>query len=636
MLKIKNKKIMKIVLRTIAVILALAVFISGATVLYYVIQPIGNYNLEVVKTKYQSYTNSYKISLTDTTKEAIENAYSEAVSLTAEETAGFDSILIDLNGLNTSISEPLVFNEKCKSGLPIVFSSQNGKAVISGGLEISGNWKDEGNGVFSRKIDGAENFRQFYVNKKQAVRSRFPEKSDDYQSEVLTGKWLDDTKELALPKTFKKYISDENLSDVEIHIVEAWTHSIAKVKSYRTDSENIIFSLTADSEKKFFSKRSSKIAEPKVWIENTLSTLDSPNEWFYDKASETLYYYPENPEEINNLMFTIPQAEQLVKISDSENIRFNNISFAYSNWNEPSYTGFLDGQATSYMKIADGVTTWQTPIAAVKVSDSDGIEFMNCSIENIGSAAIKFDEYCDNILLYYNDIKNIAAGAIVAGSFSDSTEKKLHVPENITITDNVIDGIGKSYLGGVGIMVGYAQNLIVDHNEVNDGSYTGISVGWGWGAVTDMQNYQIRNNKVTNIIENHLYDGAGLYVLGTFQTTEKNRISGNYLEGGHGYAGLYFDEKSNYFVAENNAIDAGNMGFLLMHDLNYGLEDITVQNNFVTTHKKFINSYKLDKTVKWSSHGKRKLVVKNNYTSLNSKWQENREMIIENAGRRSK
>ena len=636
MLKIKNKKIMKIVLRTIAVILALAVFISGATVLYYVIQPIGNYNLEVVKTKYQSYTNSYKISLTDTTKEAIENAYSEAVSLTAEETAGFDSILIDLNGLNTSISEPLVFNEKCKSGLPIVFSSQNGKAVISGGLEISGNWKDEGNGVFSRKIDGAENFRQLYVNKKQAVRSRFPEKSDDYQSEVLTGKWLDDSKELALPKDFEKYISKDNLSDVEIHIVEAWTHSIAKVKSYRTDSENIIFSLTADSEKKFFSKHSSKIAEPKVWIENTLSTLDSPNEWFYDKASETLYYYPENPEEINNLMFTIPQAEQLVKISDSENIRFNNISFAYSNWNEPSYTGFLDGQATSYMKIADGVTTWQTPIAAVEVSDSDGIEFMNCSIENIGSAAIKFDEYCDNILLYYNDIKNIAAGAIVAGSFSDSTEKKLHVPENITITDNVIDGIGKSYLGGVGIMVGYAQNLIVDHNEVNDGSYTGISVGWGWGAVTDMQNYQIRNNKVTNIIENHLYDGAGLYVLGTFQTTEKNRISGNYLEGGHGYAGLYFDEKSNYFVAENNAIDAGNMGFLLMHDLNYGLEDITVQNNFVTTHKKFINSYKLDKTVKWSSHGKRKLVVKNNYTSLNSKWQENREMIIENAGRRSK
>lgn len=313
-----------------------------------------------------------------------------------------------------------------------------------------------------------------------------------------------------------------------------------------------------------------------------------------------------------------------------------NISFAYTNWNEPSYTGFLDGQATSYMKITDDVTTWQTPMAGIEISNSDGIEFMNCSIENIGSAAIKFDEYCDNILLYYNDITNIAAGAIVAGSFSDSGEKKLYVPENITITDNVIDGIGKSYLGGVGIMVGYAQNLIVDHNEVNDGSYTGISVGWGWGAVTDMQNYQIRNNKVTNIIENHLYDGAGLYVLGTFQTTEKNRISGNYLEGGHGYAGLYFDEKSNYFLAENNVIGEGNMGFLLMHDLNYGLEDIMVQNNFVDTRKKFINSYKLDKSVKWSSHSKRKLVVKNNYTSLNSKWQENREMIIENAGRRSK
>ena len=636
MLKIKNKKIIKIVLRTIAIILALAILISAATVLFYVFQPIGNYNLEVTKTKYQDYTNSYKISLTDTTKEAIENAYNEAVNLTAEETAGFDSILIDFNGSGTSISEPLVFNEKCKSELPIIFSSQNGKAVISGGLEISGNWKDEGNGIFSRKIDNAENFRQLYVNKKQAVRSRFPEKSDDYQSEVLTGKWLDDSKELALPKDFEKYISKDNLSDIEIHIVEAWTHSIAKVKSYRTDSENIIFALTPDSEEKFFSKRSSKIAEPKIWIEKSLSTLDSQGEWYYDNSSKMLYYYPENPEEINNLMFTIPQAEQLVKINNCENIRFNNINFAYTNWNEPSYTGFLDGQATSYMKITDDVTTWQTPIAGIEISNSDGIEFMNCSIENIGSAAIKFDEYCDNMLLYYNDIKNIAAGAIVAGSFSDSGEKKLYVPKNITITDNVIDGIGKSYLGGVGIMVGYAQNLIVDHNEVNDGSYTGISVGWGWGAVTDMQNYQIRNNKVTNIIENHLYDGAGLYVLGTFQTTEKNRISGNYLEGGHGYAGLYFDEKSNYFLAENNVIGKGNMGFLLMHDLNYGLEDITVQNNFVDTRKKFINSYKLDKSVKWSSHSKRKLVVKNNYTILNSKWQENREMIIENAGRRSK
>ena len=93
---------------------------------------------------------------------------------------------------------------------------------------------------------------------------------------------------------------------------------------------------------------------------------------------------------------------------------------------------------------------------------------------------------------------------------------------------------------------------------------------------------------------------------------------------------------NKYSVAENNVIGGGNMGFLLMHDLNYGLEDITVQNNFVDTSKKFINSYKLDKNVRWSSHSKRNLVVRNNYTSLNSKWKENREMIIENAGRHSK
>lgn len=133
MLKIKNKKIIKIVLRTISVILALAILISGVTVLFYVFQPINNYNLKVTQTKYQDYANSYKISLTEATKEAIENAYNEAVSLTVEETAGFDSILIELNGSGTSISEPLVFNEKSKSKLPIKFLVHKmAKRFISG------------------------------------------------------------------------------------------------------------------------------------------------------------------------------------------------------------------------------------------------------------------------------------------------------------------------------------------------------------------------------------------------------------------------------------------------------------------------------------------------------------------------
>ena len=52
-------------------------------------------------------------------------------------------------------------------------------------------------------------------------------------------------------------------------------------------------------------------------------------------------------------------------------------------------------------------------------------------------------------------------------------------------------------MGGIGIMVGYAKNLSIDHNEITDGRYTGISVGWGWGAESEMCNYKIRNNKVT-------------------------------------------------------------------------------------------------------------------------------------------
>lgn len=285
----------------------------------------------------------------------------------------------------------------------------------------------------------------------------------------------------------------------------------------------------------------------------------------------------------------------------------------------------------------NGEKSWYRPSAAVQICNSDKVEITNCKIENIGGNAVSYDNRCDDVLIYYNDITNIAAGAIIAGSFSEQPMED-PISNNVTIADNVISHIGKSYMGGIGIMVGYAKNLSIDHNEINDGRYTGISVGWGWGAESEMCNYKIRNNKVTDIINNYLYDGAGLYTLGRFSNNDMNVISGNVLEGGHGYAGLYFDEMSNNYIATNNVIGDGNMGFLLMHDINYGLENLTVENNFVSTNKKYVNSYSHPSNeveLEEIPLEKRNVVIKNNFAKINVHYKENANKIINNAGRRN-
>lgn len=115
-----------------------------------------------------------------------------------------------------------------------------------------------------------------------------------------------------------------------------------------------------------------------------------------------------------------------------------------------------------------------------------------------------------------------------------------------------------------------------------------------------------------------------------------NEIKGNYLEGGHGYAGLYFDEMSNNFSAEHNYIGKEESWFLLMHDIRYGLQDIGVQYNYVETGRKHINSYAGQDGEEEVSTDDRNVFVRRNMTPLYPCYSANKTALYENAGRRSK
>ena len=301
----------------------------------------------------------------------------------------------------------------------LVITSESGKAVINGGYSFSGGWQAYKDGIFVRDLK-CEGFRQLYVNEKQAVRARFPDANADYTKECIKGEWIDDSKEYALGKDFLSCVKTANIDDLELHIVETWTHSIAKLSDARYEGEKVFLKLTPQSEKMFFSKRSSKITNPQTWIENSLSLVDSYNEWYYDAVNEKLYYYPSADETINDLTFTVPQSEQLIKIDNAKNVRIDNLVFRYSDWNYPTDNGFVDGQGAEYMEMDDSrEKSWHRPSAAVQVINSDKIEITNCKIENIGGNAISCDNLCDDVLIYYNDITNVGAGAVIAGSFSE-------------------------------------------------------------------------------------------------------------------------------------------------------------------------------------------------------------------------
>lgn len=594
------------------------------------LKKIRPYDLQAEKVNVPAYCKPYVLQVQGGDDRAIEEAYHRAVKLTAEEVGNSDSIFLELEKGEYRFKHTVRLDKKSESGLPIVMCS-SGETALFASVQLRGGWQPYKNGIYKTRVD-TDKFRQLYVNGKLAVRARFPKKKDDCEKEVFEGRWLDKTKQILLPHEFDSAMCKFDSSTAEIHIIEAWTHSVIKPGNISSEKSGIVVDLDDICKERFYEPRSSKIAKPKVWLENELALLTEPNEWFYDFENKVLYYYPVDETKINECVFEIPQLQTIFEIENSAPIRFENIEFAYTNWKSPSEIGYVDGQGVSRLDTIDGVTAWRTPPAAINVRHSDGVHLIGCTIHGTGGMGVKYDGESNDILLYRNHFYEIAAGAISAGSFIVEEPFTASVSKGVVICDNIIQKFGQSYLSGVGILIGYSQNVVIDHNDISYGSYTGISVGWGWGLVTPMCNCKIRNNRVTHIIENHLYDGAGLYILGRHLIDVQNVVSGNYLEGGHGYAGLYFDEKADNYIVKNNYIGRGRKWFLLMHDIDYGLHDIAVENNFIEITRKYMNSYSPNKAAKPKTKKQRNIRFRGNISSIHPDWQANKQRIYDNSG----
>lgn len=580
------------------------------------------------KYEVKNFNKFIEIAVTDRSAEGIMNAYNRACEMN-EETEGFDAIKINLGNTSYEITEPLVFDTQAKSGLPIVLTSP-GKGIISGGESFKGGFEPYKNGIFMRKLSGIKGFRQLYADGKLCVRSSFPKRCGNYKDEFIEGEWLDKERAIEFPK---ELALNKNISDIEIVAVEKWTCSVAKIKDAKAENGKTVFYLNNENSFLFFDQqRSTKLDKPLCRVENSLDLVSIENEWYFDRTENILYYKPVDGVNVNNIEFTVPVAEKLIEVK-AENIYFENISFGYANWDYPSVHGFAEVQGTRYLDKTENGVIWSSPSSAVSVYANE-VHFDKCRVFNVGGCGVTLYDG-GNFSFANGEVSCTGAGGICVGEFDEKA-----VPQvNIVIYNNVVQKIGKSYLGGVAIISGYTKNLVIDRNTVSDCGYTGISVGWGWGRLTDSGNYKITNNHVSNIINNYLFDGAGLYLLGRQKSEQVNLISGNYLEGGNGYAGLYFDEFANYYNAHDNVIMTGkkNDWFLLMHDVGYGLNHISVENNLIESKKKHINSYRYTPTDyrpynKKSSPKSRNVSVKNNYTKKYKNFDIMRGLIIKNSG----
>lgn len=468
----------------------------------------------------------------------------------------------------------------------VSFGSYPGeKAVITSRTAIDGFSEETANGVrvFAAKVNPELKFKTLLKGNKVLPRTRYPESGyfnlpDQQHAEAMytpeNTPWSytlgDHSFEASDKQQIKKFY---NLSDVTLRLMHYWCAEVSFLKTF--DEKNSRYSITEP-----LSMTATK--GDRYYFENVFEALNTPGEWYLDSVQNKLYYVPEADEKPENTVLYAAPIEKLADISGCKNIKFENITFEGSDWSYPDITkcdGFFAQTGVKHPQAEYDST------GAVEVTKSTGIGFINCGFSNLGNTALKFNKYCKDFEVRGCDFTETGACAVYI--HGDNTQVEADITENGVVTDNLIKGYGRNFAAAVGVLITNARNIDLSNNEICDGYYSGISVGWTWGYSYNVtNNIQIKNNLIYDIGHGWLSDMGGIYTLGMQPDTV---ISGNVIsnvaadegEGGYGGWGIYLDEGSSGILVEKNLVYACGSQSFHQH---YGKEN-TIRNNIFALSK---------------------------------------------------
>ena len=509
-------------------------------------------------------------------------------------------ITIYMEGGTYAFYEPVFIRPEdsgTKESPTIIRSVGDEKVILSGGISING-WKKQGKvwvadvpAFNGRPLD----FRQLWVNGKKAVRARDVE---DFEKMNRICSVDEKNEILYVPVVSIRRLID-NKGNLKAKYAEMVLHQMWCVANLRIRSVEV----QGDSAAIRFHQPESRIQFEHPWprpmvttdghnsafyLTNARELQDVPGEWYHDIDARKVYYYPREGEKMQEAEVIVPAVETLVRVEGTLDrpvchIRFEKITFSYTTWMRPSEKGHVPLQAGMYL--TDGYRIdpkmqrnylnhpldnqgWLgRPAAAVRVAAARQIDFERCRFEHLGSTGLDYEEAVQGGVVRGCLFRDIAGNGLLVGSFSPAAHET-HLPydpadRRAVCTQQPINHcyfteIGNEDWGCLAIAAGYVGDVNIEHNEISEVPYSGISLGWGWTQTVNC----MRNNRVhANLIHHyakHMYDVAGVYTLGS---QPKSYVTENcvhsiykpgYVHDPNHWFYLYTDEGSSFITVRDN------------------------------------------------------------------------------------
>lgn len=502
------------------------------------------------------------------------------------------NININLRGGNYSLSESLLFEniDGGKNGFKVIYKSfDTEKAVVSGGKQIIGWSQVAGKNFWVADVpisSGFANyFRNIWVDGKRAVQAKsgfitfHAMNYDDFNTPQVRDGFIVKSSEL------KEY---SNLSNIRIFQCGIFKHveiPLLKIVPLTAKEKALVI-----KQPNFFDWTNTYTYETPYTLRiiNAFEELDEEGEFYLDKSTRKVYYYPRSGESINSSIVMAPVVDGLIKFQGAplnvvSNIEFEGIRFEYGNLSKLETKEFGRSQADLYADYTaiEGQVTLQY---------TENITFKKCRFEHFASTGIYLPDNNINTIIEGNVFHDLTATAVLIGKDMNPAAS---ANNNTTIRNNVIRIIGSDFYQASGIYANTSKNLTITNNDVADVAYFGINQRYQNVSTSFVGNTQIKNNRVTN------YGTASQFGFGI----------------GDEIAAFYFFGVQNSTVSNNYAQYSGNKNIAgIFRQDQYGLNNSWTNN--------VADCKTCDRSFSWYNLQTGGVVFNNNFANVNGEFKD--------------
>ncbi|MGN8119931.1 right-handed parallel beta-helix repeat-containing protein [Labrys sp. 22185] len=241
------------------------------------------------------------------------------------------------------------------------------------------------------------------------------------------------------------------------------------------------------------------------YVENIREEVTTPGEWFLDKKTSTLYFYPPLATNLQDASIEVTQSESLIELRGTQaapvkNVRIDGLTFKQT--------------LNTFMKKTEPLlrSDWMFYRGGtVFIEGGEDIEISNNVLTDVGGNAILVNGYNRRVNIHANYIHDIGASAIAfvgkQSAVRSSTDanamppdqykdaanytkldltpgpKTNEYPAQSTAADNLIHDIGNRDKQSTGVEISMSMDIKVSHNSIYNTPRAGINIGDGtWGG----------------------------------------------------------------------------------------------------------------------------------------------------------